>query len=148
MGVQKAEPEAEDESDGRIKDDFAQADGNVFEAQAEVEAGSFKLADEDETVDTRIEQENLVEDGQVWRPGAFKPAQVDGEAERDEDEKVMPGAALIGIGAGSLPEQRGDGDGKGSVEGEPFPAKEAGAERDENVGDGKECGRGELGPER
>ena len=124
--MKKAEPQANCQRDRRVKGGFAQTDGKVFEAQAEIEAGSVKLADEDEAVDSRIEKKNLVEDGQVRRPGALKPSQIDGESERGENEKVAPVAALSGIGARRLPEQRGDGDGKRGIEGEPSPAEDAG----------------------
>src|SRR5579862_5706672 len=98
MQMQKAETEAEGQRNRGIEGGFAQANAKVFEAQAEIEAGSRKLADEDEPVDARIEKNNFVEDGKMWRPRSLKPAQIDGKAQGAEDEKVAPVAALIGIG--------------------------------------------------
>ena len=80
MEVQKAQAEAESQRNRRVKGDLAQADPEVFEAQAKVEADAVELADEEEAVDARIEKKDLVEDGQVRRPRALKPAQVNGQA--------------------------------------------------------------------
>ena len=57
-----------------------------------------RLADEEEAVDAGVEQEHLVEDGEVRGPGGLEPAQVDGEAEGEEDQEVAPVAGLVWVG--------------------------------------------------
>ncbi len=99
MRVQKAEAQAQNQGDRSVEGHLAQTDGDVAQAQAEVEAGSLKLADEDEAVDAGVEQQDLVEDGQVRRPRPLEPAQIDGESEDRQDQEVAPVAALGGLGS-------------------------------------------------
>ena len=72
--VEEAEREAEGYGDGGIDDELAQADGEVAWAEAEVEAYAVELADEEEAVDAGVDEDDLVEDGEVWGPCGFEPA--------------------------------------------------------------------------
>ena len=72
--VQEAEREAEGYGDGGIDDELAEADGEVAWAEAEVEAYAVELADEEEAVDAGVDEDDLVEDGEVWGPCGFEPA--------------------------------------------------------------------------
>ena len=92
--MQKAQAEAEGESDGHVKGELAQAGGEVAWAQAEIEADALKRAQGEKAVEAEIEEKDLVEDGQMRRPGGLEPAQIDGKAEDDEDQEVRPRAAL------------------------------------------------------
>ena len=61
-------------------------------------------------------------------PGGFEPAEVDREAEGEEDQEVAPVAGLVRVGLRGLMHEEGDCDGKESVEEEPVPAEVAGGE--------------------
>ena len=74
MEVQEVEREADGDGDGGVEGEFAQADGEVAQAEAEIEADSVELADVEEGVDAGVEEENLVEDGEVRGPGGLEPA--------------------------------------------------------------------------
>ncbi len=44
-------------------------------------------------------------------PGGFEPAEVDGEAEGEDDQEVAPVAGLVGVGLCGLMHEGGDRDG-------------------------------------
>lgn len=126
MEMEEAEAKAERERDGHVEGQLAQAGGEVAHAQAEVEADTVQGAQGEETVEAEVEKEDLVEEVEVLRPGGLEPAEIDGEAEDEQDKKILPGAPLfgeIGIGQGGAVEQGGDGDGKQGIEREPDPAE-------------------------
>ena len=52
---------------------------DVAPSQAEIESHSIEVANRNESVDARIEQQHFIERGQVRRPGPLEPAQVDGQ---------------------------------------------------------------------
>ncbi len=139
--VQEAERETKDEGDRRVEGELAQADAEVAEAEAQIEADAVEAAQQEEAIDAGVEQQDLVEDGEVRGPGGFEPAQVDGEAEQGQDEEVAPGAALGGIGAAGVEQQGRDGDREQDIEEEPAPAQVAGGEGDEGVGERQESRR-------
>ena len=138
--VEEAEGEAEGDGDGSVEGELAQADGDVAEAEAEIEAYVVEAANEEEGVDAGVEEEHLVEDGEVRGPGGLEPAEVYGEAERDKDEVIAPVAALVGVHQASLVEECGYCDGKKCVEGEPWPGEGSMGDGDEDVGDAEDCG--------
>ena len=111
VNVQEAEAQAEYESDWYVEDTLAEADADVGQVEAEIEADAVQLADVEDAVDAGIEQKHLVEDGEVRGPGGFEPAQIDGEAEDEEDQEVAPVAGLAGIGLCGLMHEGGDCDG-------------------------------------
>jgi hypothetical protein len=84
--VQEAEAEAKYESDGDEEGALAQAGENVAETEAEIEAHAVELADIEDAVDAGVEEKDLVEDGEVWGPSGFEPAEIDSEVEGEEDE--------------------------------------------------------------
>ncbi len=102
--MQEAESKAEQECDWGVPGPFSEADAQVAEAQAKVESYAVESTDEQETVDADVEEKDLVEDGEVRRPGGFKPAQLDGEAQGGEREEIAPVAAYGRVGGGGLME--------------------------------------------
>src|ERR1700683_879376 len=144
MEMEKPEAQAEREGDGRVEGKFAQTDGEVFETQAQVETGSVELADEDEAVDACVQKKHLVEDGQVRRPGALEPAQIDGEAKNEKDEEVAPVASLGRVGTAGVPKQHGDQYRKQSIKQKPPPAKHFAGESNQYVGGAQEGRRGQA----
>jgi hypothetical protein len=81
------------------------------ETKTEIEAYAVQLADVEYAVDAGIQQEHFVEDGEMRGPGGFEPAEVDGEAEGEEDQEVAPVAGLVGVGLCGLMHEGGDRDG-------------------------------------
>ena len=63
MQMQEAQAQAECKRDGRVKGHFAKADGDIAPTEAEIEAVSLKIAQQDKAVDTSVEQKHLVENG-------------------------------------------------------------------------------------
>ena len=58
-------------------------------------------------------------------PRGFEPAEVDCEAESEENQKVAPVAGLVRVGLRGLMHEESDYDREKSVEGEPAPTKVA-----------------------
>ena len=106
-----------------------------MEAKAQIEANVVELADEEESVDACVEQEDFVEDGKMGRPGMLEPAEIDGEPKVGEEQKIAPVAVLGGIDAAGLLHEDGDGDGQERVEGEPAPGEYSAGVRNEYVRD-------------
>ena len=114
------------DGDGRVEEKLAQADADLAQAKAQVEADALEAAEREESVDNCVKQKKLVEDDEARGPGMLKPAEVDGKADRGEHEEVSPVAALCRIEAGCLPEKNRDDDGQCGVEREPLPTENAG----------------------
>jgi len=56
VGVQEVEAQADGDADGRVEEEFAQADFQIAEAQAQVESYAVELAEYQEGVDSGVEQ--------------------------------------------------------------------------------------------
>jgi hypothetical protein len=84
--VQEPEAEAKYESDGDEEGALAQAGEDVAETEAEIEARAVELADVEDAVDAGVEEKDLVDDGEVWGPSGFEPAEIDSEADSEKDE--------------------------------------------------------------
>ena len=119
MEMKKSERKAEGESDWNVEGAFAQTDGDITQAKAQVEAGSFELPDENEAINAGIEKQDLVEDCEVWRPGALEPAQVDGDAEEGKNQKLTPVASGSSIDGARVVKENRYCNGKHKVEREP-----------------------------
>ncbi len=74
-------------------------------------------------VDSGVEQKDFVEDGEVCGPRGFEPAEVDGESDDGEDEKVAPVAVLLGVVAACVVHEGSDGHGENGIGCEPMPVK-------------------------
>jgi len=144
MQVKEAGGEPDDDGDGRVEEEFAPANAEVARAQAEVESDSVELADAEEGVDAGIEQKDFIEGDEARRPCGLEPAEIDSEAEDDEDEEVAPIAALVGIGATGAVEQGCNGNGQQRVESDPPPLENVCRAGDERVGNAEQ--RGEQEP--
>ena len=94
VNVQEAKGQTKRQSNWRVNAGLAQSDSKVAQPKAQVEAGSIEVADQDEAVDSRIEKKNLVEDRQMRRPRALKPAQIDSQTQRGKNQEVAP-VALV-----------------------------------------------------
>jgi hypothetical protein len=149
MEVEEAEREAEGDGDGEVKKKLAEASGPVALAEAEVEADGSEAADSEEGVEARIEESELAEEGEFVGPGGFEPAEVDGEAERDEDEEVEEVATLSRVEPGGEGFESDEQDGREEVNEEPAECETVRAEgddavrQDENGGKGKAEGGGQ-----
>src|SRR6185312_648062 len=93
--VEKADAEPQPNGDGRVEEEFAPADTQIAQSQAEVESDAVKLADAEETVNAGIEQQDFIEDAEARGPCGLKPAEIDSQAQHHEDEEVTPVAALV-----------------------------------------------------
>src|SRR5208282_945189 len=121
MRMKKAQRQSQPEDQRCEENQLAQSGFPVTPAEVEVKAGAGELADGEESVQARVDQEKFPPARQAVWPGSLEPAQIHGEAEGEENERVSPVAALLGIGAGGLPQQPGDGYGQRSVQSAPFP---------------------------
>jgi len=138
VGMQEAQAETERNCDGRVQKKLAQSEIQVTPAQSEIESHAGELANDPESVDAGVEQQNLVEDRQMRRPGRLEPAQIHGKPKRDEHEEIAPDALLLGIGAaGPIQDGRKD-DRKQRVQNQPRPAKSSGGDCDDSVRKAKE----------
>jgi hypothetical protein len=144
MEVEEAEGQAQRDGDGKVEEEFAEAGGPVARAEAEVEADGGEAADGEEGIEAGVEEGELAEKGKFVGPGGFEPAEVDGEAERDEDEEVEEVAALVGVEAGGEGFERGEEDGGEKVEEEPGDREDVRPERDDEVREGEDGGEGEA----
>jgi hypothetical protein len=59
------------------------------------------------------------------RPRSLKPAQIDGQAQYSQHQKIPPVSALGGIDASRLTQEQGDSDGQERIQREPTPAEHA-----------------------
>ena len=148
MQVEKAEGETEGYGNGCVEKEVDASAAEVFEAQAEIEAGAMEPAHDDEAPEPGVDEQHFAEDGEVRRPGGLEPAKVDGEAEAEEDEEVGPDAVLFGICAGRVMKEHGYCDRDKDIEEQPGGTDCAGVEVDEDVGDRKQGGCGEAHGER
>jgi hypothetical protein len=112
VDVEEAQREAEEDGDGGVDCGLAETEFEISATDAEIEADTLELADGEEAVDAGVEQEDLAEDGEVWRPGGLEPAEIDGEADGGEDEEVAPVAVLGWVFLRGTIEEPGDGDGE------------------------------------
>ena len=142
--VEESESEAERDGDGRVEEEFAEAGAEVAEAEAESVADAGELADGEESIEAGVEEDELAEDVDAGRPGGLEPAEIDGEAEGDEDEEVQPVGALLGVEAGGDVKDGGDGGRDEQIEDEPGPGEGVGGEADDEVRRGKDGGRGDA----
>jgi hypothetical protein len=133
MEMQKAQAQAQRDRDRRIPPELAEAGGDVAQAQAQVEPHALELSHQDESIDARVQQQDLVENRQVRRPRRLKPAQIDRETQDRQHQKIAPVAALGGVGLPRLPLQPGDRNREQRVQREPIPAEPAPRKRDQQI---------------
>ena len=93
--MQKSQAQAQRQRNRRVPGQLPQTDGRIAQAQAQVEAGSLQLPQRDEAVDSGVQQQHFVEDRQMGRPRALKPAQIDRQAQHGQNQKIPPVAALV-----------------------------------------------------
>ncbi len=146
--MQKSQPQAQSQRNRRVPDHLPQADAGIAQAQAQIEAGALQLPDRHEAVDPAIQQQNLVEDGQMRRPRGLKPAQIDSQAQHGENQKIAPVAALFAIGPPGLPKQARNRDRKEGVQRKPTPAEHPRRTRNQHIGHGQGGGRCKPYPHR
>ncbi len=88
MRVEEAESEAQDQSNREIESKFAQADGQIAQAEAQVEADTLEVSNRNESVDAGVEKQDLVEDGEMGGPGGLEPTEVNRQAEDGKDQEL------------------------------------------------------------
>ena len=104
---EKLKREAEGNGEDGVEEEFAEADAEVGEAKAEVKTDAGEAAESEDGVKGGVEQDELADDGGSGRPGGLQEAEVDGEAEGNEDEGVQPVTELAGVGADGEEFERG-----------------------------------------
>src|ERR1700742_1887666 len=95
--VQKADRQAQQNSNRGVEKEFAQPDLPVAPTPAQVETHAAQLPDGLKSIEPSIEQQQLVQSGKRLRPCRFKPAQIDGETQRKQHRKIEPVASLLRI---------------------------------------------------
>lgn len=97
MKREKTERESKRDGNDRIEEKFAEADFEVTEAQAEIEADAGEAAQTQNGVETRIQQDEFTDGiGSRW-PCALQPAKIDSEAEWQQHESVQPVTVLCRV---------------------------------------------------
>src|SRR6185312_1706459 len=129
--MEETEGESQRNGYGRVEEELAPADAQVARAQAKVESDSVELADAEKGVETGVEQKDFIERSKTRRPRRLEPAEIDGEAENREHEKVAPVGALVGVGATCAVEENRDDDGKQRIERQPAPFEDVRGARNE-----------------
>ncbi len=131
--VKKAQPQSQCQCKREKEQKFAQADGEIAQAQTEIEADGVEVADGDQRINAGVKQQDFIEYRQMRGPCPLEPTQVDGQTQDGEDEKFEPvGAAFSGpTGEGH---ERGHRDRQESVEREPLGGESAAIHRHEHVG--------------
>ncbi len=105
MKMQESKPQSKSNRHGRIPSKLSQTGGNIAQAQPQTKADAIEPTQENESVDSHIQQQHLAEDGEMRRPCAFKPAQIDRKAQHSKHCKIAPVAAIGEIDIGNLPQQ-------------------------------------------
>ena len=123
-----------------------QANAEVAQAKAEVEANLAQLPDREKAIDACVEQQDFIEDGEARSPCRLKPAQVHSEAEEAEDKEVAPLSLLFRICQACAVEQQADEHGQQRVEGKPCPTEKAVGKGDQGVGETEQSGRQDAQP--
>jgi len=77
----------------------------------EIESGAAQAAE------ARVDQEQIAQSAPAHRPGRVEPAQIDGQAEHEENDRIPPGAPLLRISRCGLLQQPGHRDRQQSVQG-------------------------------
>jgi hypothetical protein len=95
--MEEAEGKSQWNGEGRVEEELPEADAEVSCAEVKVEADAAELADREESVEAGVKEGELAEDGEAMRPRWFEPAEIDGEAEGNEDEEVQQVCVLFGI---------------------------------------------------
>jgi hypothetical protein len=145
--VKEVEREAQGNGQRNIEEEFAESDTDITPAEAEVEADASQLADGEEAVEAGIEQGELAEETEAMGPGGLEPAEVDGEAEREEDEVIEKMAALVGIELRREPEQDRNKEGNEEIDEQPAQGKGVGGKADKKPGKEEDGGNGKAGAE-
>ena len=141
--VEEAEHQTEGDGDGHVEEELAKARGPVATAEAEVVTNGGETADGEESVEAGIEQGELAEKGKFGRPGRLEPAQIDGQAQRDEDKEVKEMTALIGVKTGGEEFDVGEENRDEEVDEEPTGGEDSRAERDDEIWDDEDGGQDE-----
>jgi len=136
--VQEAEGESEWNRDGHVEEHLAKAGGPVAAAKAEVVADGGQAADGEEGIEAGVEKGELAEQGEPRGPGGFEPAEIDGEAEGQENEEVEEVAALAGVEVGGEKFNGGEEDGNEKVEEKPARGEDIRTVRNDDVRDDEE----------
>jgi hypothetical protein len=142
--VEEAERESEGDRNGEVEEEFAEAGAPIAGSKAEFIADGGEAADSEESVEARVEKGEFAEEAEFGGPGGLEPAEVDAEAEGDEDEEVEEVAALLGIEAGGESFDCGDEDGDEEVDEEPREGEDVRTDLDDRVGDDEDGGEGEA----
>ena len=103
MEVQKAQAQAKRDRNRRVPPKLAQPGADVAETQAQIEADAIELPHQQESIDSCIQQQHLIEDRKVRRPRALKPAQIDRQTQRRKHREIAPVAVLRWIDRPGLP---------------------------------------------
>src|SRR5579871_44458 len=148
MGMNESEDEAEYEHEGCEEKEFPKACLPVAGSKMKIETGARSFADGEESIEAGIDEKQFIQGVQAGRPGAVEPAQVDSQAEHEEDECVAPIAALVGVRGDCMRKQPSHSDRKERVHGEPIPTEDALRQahkeigRDQNGGNADPHGQG------
>ena len=146
--MEEANEQSEPDSDRRVRGKGEQANAEIVQAQTQVEADISQLPDSKKTINTGVQEKDLIEDGEARAPRRLKPTQIDRETEYDKDQKVTPFSTLLRVGQACFVEQQTDAHRQQRVEGQPGPAEKAARHRDKHVGETEQGGRQYAQPDR
>jgi len=148
--VKEAEGESDGDRDEHVEEELAEAGGPVAVAKAKAVPDAGEAADGEEGVKAGVKEGELAECGEFVGPGGLEPAEVDGEAERNEDEEIEKVAALAGVEAGGEEFEGGDESGEEEIDEEPANGQDVRVEGDDDIGQDEDCGnsKAQQGGER
>ena len=110
-----------------------------------VETGSVELADGLKAIQADVDEEQFIQGPEPGGPGSVEPAQVDGQAEQQQNDGIPPVAVLFWVDGRCLLQEGCDGDRKCGVQGKPVPSKYVLRNGNQDVGHGVQRGNSDAG---
>ncbi len=133
MRMEKAEHESQGECQRRKENQFVQPGFPIAPVEVKIKARPAKAADGDESIQRGIDEKQFSQARKPARPRPLEPAQINGQPQSQENDRVSPIAALFGIGGCSLSQQPCDRHGQRRVESAPMPCKRERGAGNDNV---------------
>src|SRR5581483_3929983 len=95
--VKESEEQANRDDNRRNPKQFAKTDESILATYPQIEADLSELPNHQESVEPRIEQDQLAEDAQMRRPCRLEPPQVYRNSQQEQDRKIPPVASLFRV---------------------------------------------------
>src|SRR5437899_5586633 len=96
--MQKTKPQSKRDRDGSIDRKLAPASPQIRQPKPKIEADALQPTDRKKPINSRIQQQHLVEHSQMRRPCRLKPAQIHRQTKNSKNKKVTPVSPLCRVG--------------------------------------------------